>query len=52
MSWLKNIYESIINEISAEDAYNRFYSSIPREDYDKILDGDPAPDKLKQFILN
>lgn len=52
MSWLKNIYESIINEISAEDAYNRFYSSIPREDYDKILDGDPAPDKLMQFILN
>jgi len=52
MSWLKSIYESIINEISAEDAYNRFYSSIPREDYDKILDGDPAPDKLMQFILN
>ena len=52
MSWLKTIYESIINEISAEDAYNRFYSSIPREDYDKILDGDPAPDKFVQFILN
>ena len=52
MSWLKSIYESIINEISAEDAYNRFYSSIPREEYDKILDGDPAPDKLMQFILN
>lgn len=52
MSWLKNIYESIINEIGADDAYKRFYSSIPREDYDEILNGDPAPDKFMQFMLN
>lgn len=52
MSWLKNIYESIVNEIGADDAYRRFYSSIPREDYDYILGGDPAPDKFIQFVLN
>jgi len=52
MSWLNNIYKSIINEISAEDAYKRFYGSIPREDYDRILNGDPAPDRFMQFILN
>ena len=52
MSWLKTIYESIVNEIGADDAYNRFYSSIPREDYDEILGGNPAPDKFIQFILN
>lgn len=52
MNWLKNIYESIINEIGADDAYKRFYSSIPREDYDEILGGDPAPDKFMQFMLN
>ena len=52
MSWLNNIFESIINEIGANDAYMRFYTSIPREDYDRILDGDPAPDRFMQFILN
>lgn len=52
MSWLKTIYESVVNEIGADDAYNRFYSSIPREDYDAILNGDPAPDKFMQFALN
>lgn len=52
MSWLNGIVESIVNEISADDAYRRFYSSIPRVDYDRILDGDPAPDKFMQFILN
>ena len=52
MSWFKAIYESIVNEISADDAYNRFYNKIPREDYDRILDGDPAPDKFMQFMLN
>lgn len=52
MSWLNNIYESIVNEISADDAYNRFYSSIPRDKYDEILNGNPAPDKFVQFLLN
>ena len=52
MSWFKTIYESVINEISADDAYVRFYSSIPREDYDAILGGDPAPNKFMQFFLN
>ena len=52
MSWLSLIYESIVNEIGADDAYNRFYSSIPREDYDQILQGEQNPDKFMQFILN
>ena len=52
MSLLKNIFESVLNEIGADDAYNRFYSQIPREDYDAILDGETNPDKFIQFILN
>lgn len=52
MSWLNTIYKNIITEISADDAYTRFYSNMPREDYDAILDGDPNPDKFVQFMLN
>lgn len=52
MNWLKLISENITNEISADDAYKRFYNSIPRGDYDKILQGNPAPDRFLQFVLN
>lgn len=52
MSWLNTIVEEILNEIGADDAYNRFYNSIPKEDYDEILGGDTNIDKFMQFILN
>lgn len=52
MSWLNTIVEGILNEIGAEDAYNRFYNSIPRDKYDEILDGETNVDKFMTFILN
>ena len=52
MSWLNTIVEGILSEIGADDAYNRFYNSIPREDYDEILGGESNIDKFMQFILN
>ena len=52
MSLFNRICEGIITEIRAEDAYNRFYSSIPREDFDKIVGGEENIDKFIQFFLN
>ncbi len=52
MGLFGSIFESVINEIRAEDAYNRFYSSIPREDFDAITGGEENIDKFIQFFLN
>lgn len=52
MSLFNVIFESVINEVKSDDAYNRFYSSMPREDFDKITGGAPEIDKFVQFLLN
>ena len=52
MSLFNAIFESVINEVKSDDAYNRFYSSMPREDFDKITGGAPEIDKFVQFLLN
>ena len=47
--------EALITEISAEQAYDRYYSSIPREDFDTIValsDKPGNPDKWIQFFLS
>ena len=46
------VLEGVLNEIRAEDAYNRFYSSIPKEDFIKITGGEENIDKFIQFFLN
>ena len=54
-SWLGSLLsEMTLNEIDANAAYEKFYSNIPREDYDKILAtaGVTNPDKFTQFFLN
>ena len=52
MGLFGSIFESVINEIRADDAYTRFYSSIPREDFDAITGGEENIDKFIQFFLN
>lgn len=34
----RNIVESVLNEISAEDAYNKFYSDLPRDEFNSLLE--------------
>lgn len=49
----KSIIEEMINEVDANQAFDKWYNKcMSREDYDKILDGNPNPDKVYQFILN
>ena len=52
MSLFSTIFEGVINEVKAEDAYNRFYSQMPKEDFEKITGGEPEIDKFVQFLLN
>ena len=52
MSLFSTIFEGVINEVKAEDAYNRFYSSMPKKDFEKITGGEPEIDKFVQFLLN
>ena len=52
MSLFNAIFESVLNEIKSDDAYARFYSSMPREDFDRITGGAPDIDKFVQFLLN
>ena len=52
MSLFNAIFESVLNEIKSDDAYDRFYSSMPREDFDRITGGAPDIDKFVQFLLN
>lgn len=52
MSLFSNICEGIITEINANQAYERFYSTMPREDYDTVVGGETNIDKFIQFFLN
>ena len=52
MSLFNLITESVLNEIRAEDAYSRFYSSMPRETFNAITGGQENIDKFIQFFLN
>lgn len=52
MSWLNQIYESVLTEITADEAYPRFYQQkMSREDFDRILDGHEV-DKFYRFFLD
>ena len=46
------VLEGVLNEVRAEDAYSKFYSSMPREDFDRITGGEENIDKFIQFFLN
>ena len=47
------IVESVLNEISAEDAYNKFYNVLPRENFDKLVSEYGGKfDNLMKAILN
>lgn len=45
------IVEEVLNEISPEQAYDNFYNSIPREDFDKIVEANGKFDALVKFLL-
>ena len=36
---LRNKKQSLLNEISNDEAYNRFYNNIPRDIYDNVMAG-------------
>lgn len=36
---LRNKKQSLLNEISNDEAYNRFYNNIPRDIYDNVMSG-------------
>lgn len=47
------IVESVLNEISAEDAYAKFYNSIDKETYFTIVDANKGKfDKLVRFVMD
>ena len=52
MSWLKNICEGILNEISPDEAYPKYYSNMSREDFDRVLGGERNVDKFYRFFLD
>lgn len=45
------IVEDALNEISPEQAYDNFYNSIPREDFNKIVEANGKFDALVKFLL-
>lgn len=48
-----SILESVLNEINAEDAYNKFYSSINIDDYNNLVSAYGGKfDSIIKFILN
>lgn len=51
-SLFNTILESVINEVKTDFAYEKFYNSIPREDFDRIVGGAPDIDKFIQFLIN
>lgn len=52
-SMLKPLLEEmVLLEVKSDFAYEKFYSSIPREDFDKITGGARDIDKFVQFFLN
>ena len=53
LKMFKYITESVLNEISAEDAYNKFYSNIPKDTFDTILNAYGGKfDAVIKFIFN
>lgn len=47
------IVESVLNEISAEDAYNKFYKNIGKDTFDTILNAYGGKfDAIVKFVLN
>lgn len=47
------IVESVLNEISAEDAYNKFYNFIDRDIFDQIVMANNGKfDKLVRFLMD
>lgn len=52
MELFKLLTEELLNEISTADAYSKFYSSIPQEDYESIISGENKMTPLLTFILN
>jgi hypothetical protein len=49
----KFIVESVLNEISAEDAYNKFYNFIDRNIFDEIVAANKGKfDKLARFVMD
>lgn len=48
-----SIVESVLNEISAEDAYNKFYNFIDRNEFNQIVTANKGKfDKLVRFIMD
>lgn len=45
------IVEEVLNEISPEQAYDKFYNSIPIEDFNKIVEANGKFDALVKFLL-
>ena len=53
MNLFETITKEILLEISADDAYEKFYSSIPREDFDKIIASNNGKfNALVKILLN
>lgn len=49
----KQIAESVLNEISAEDAYSKFYNSIDKNIFDEIVAANNGKfDKLTRFVMD
>lgn len=46
------IVESALNEISAEDAYNKFYKTLPRDAFFELVNMYGKFDNLMKFLLN
>ena len=47
-----SIVENVLNEINANDAYEKFYSALPSEDYFNLVNMYGKFDNLIKFILN
>ena len=46
------IVESVLNEISAEDAYNKFYNTLPRDAFFNLVNEYGKFDNLMKFVMN
>lgn len=48
-----SIVESVLNEISAEDAYNKFYNFMDKNLFDQIVMANNGKfDKLVRFLMD
>lgn len=46
------IVESVLNEISAEDAYNKFYSNLPKEEFFELVSLYGKFDNIMKALVN